>query len=332
MRLTPIVLTFVPSRPSKQDRSQPFMTSSVLKRSIMPQGEQAENLSFFPDRSNILCTSKPQKEVALEYSHFWSGMTGKIEYMTPEGIHSSSLSKVRIKPAQGRLGDCWAIAPMRAAIRKGLLDNSVSYDKGEDKIHVRLFRRKRLFGPLEPIIVSVSPKLPIVTATKQLIYATPDEAKIISQGRIFFKGERGGLAAAYIEKAMAKEKSSLFADGYNSLNGGIHGEALEMLTGKKAHYVSCFQKGKLQQAVKEAPARGIGCVGTLPVFPNTQIGKTLYPRHVYSILRVEGSSVIVENPWGVHFSDEPSQIRIPLEEVHRYFGFMSWVDIPKSST
>jgi hypothetical protein len=216
-------------------------------------------------------------------------------------------------PAQNYIGDCYLMAAMSAvaykqpsAIRRAFkLERDGSYN-------VTLYKKKG--GRLVPRIINIDADLPR-DGWYGYYYAGAKNPK--------------ELWPALLEKAFAARAGS-----YDKIQGGMPGDAMEAITGKKSSYLGFRntprEADKVWAAIGAAMrAKKPTCAATLGDSSRKKFdGTNIYSDHTYAVFGVSESKgvryVHLRNPWG---EGEPKGngrddgvFELPLDEFMRLFS------------
>lgn len=207
---------------------------------------------------------------------------------------------------QGGLGDCYLMGAMAAVAKTdpNLLRNMIS--KNDDGTYTVRLRVKE-GGKWKTVPVNVTPTFPHNSDGKHS-YADPTPGN-----------QNNTLWPALIEKAYAQYKG-----GYDKIEGGNSGRAMEFITGRSSRNTSIgstTDPNDIYDKVKAAERGGH------PMTLSTKDGATDYPGdHAYAVLGAverDGKKYIrIYNPWGVNDGSrklEDSIYEVPLDKLRANF-------------
>jgi len=215
---------------------------------------------------------------------------------------------------QGALGDCYLLAALAAVARANpkAIEDMIS-DKGDGTYDVTIYVDTAWFGKkLEKRVINVKPTFP--SKDGKPVYA--------KQGGAGAGGPR--LWAMLIEKAYAIHKG-----GYDDIEGGYGGPAMEAITGKVSTVVKTSSKTEeeiadLVDAAQQAgQAITAGADWALLKSTKAEAAKDGIPslNHEYAVIKVDkaAKTIDLQNPWGFsHVKD------LPLAKFKKWFSDLSF--------
>jgi hypothetical protein len=222
---------------------------------------------------------------------------------------------------QGSLGDCYLLAAMMAVAKsnpsaiqklikprgKGIYEVSL-YVSQQIKT---VYRRIRLLGrtiriPIGRKIVKVPQ---IITVTDSFPVGSNGKAAFAKTADLTPESEPE-LWVMLLEKAYA-----VYMGGYDKIEGGDPGKAMEILTGNSTKTFSCdtYSDKQLTNIIKYAVKHQLPITAASRTLSYEKNGKTLpnslgieaekygiVGNHAYVVNNISGSSVDLRNPWGSH--------------------------------
>jgi hypothetical protein len=222
---------------------------------------------------------------------------------------------------QGSLGDCYLLAAMMAIAKTnpGAIQKLVKEkDKGiyEVSLYVSqqvktIYRRIRLLGrtikiPVGRKVVKV-PK--VITVTDTFPVGNNGKAAFAKTADLTPESEPE-LWVMLIEKAYA-----IYMGGYDKIEGGDPGKAMEMLTGNSGRTFKCdsYSDKQMTNIIKYAIKHQLPITAASRTLSYEKNGKTLptalgieaekygiVANHAYIVNNISGTNVDLRNPWGSH--------------------------------
>lgn len=204
---------------------------------------------------------------------------------------------------QNAVGSCWLLAPLaaQAGLDPGFLADNIVYDESTNEYIVTLYED-----------------------------GEPVEVRVESSYFIGRDGEYMGVVdddgnpnyASIYEKAVAEHLGGKYGD----VDGGYADEGIELITGKEAVSHAVDSPGASPEAIAAQLEAGEPVVASTKMLmgPNSPI----VSGHVYTVTDVTPQGdLVLYNPWGANpesdtysGTDEPGEIVIPAEDVHKYFS------------
>lgn len=301
---------------ARQETDAPPQPAPAAEEDAGAEREVAEQLQAAPDTGfgerieiteGLLALVLGRGEPSVKSKHKDAAFTEHAGDYSGAGASPSDVK-------QGGLGDCYLLAALAAVARANpkAIENMIK-DNGDGTYDVTIHVDTAWWGKkLEKKTIKVKPTFP--TKDGKPVYAKEGEGGP--------KGPR--LWVMLIEKAYAIHKG-----GYDDIEGGFGGPAMEAITGKASEVVKTSSKTEQEIAdlvdakIKAGAAITAGADWALLKSTKEKAAKDGIPslQHEYAVSAIDTSALTIDlqNPWG--FSHVTA---LPLSKFKKWFTELSF--------